>query len=126
MAKVVATYSEERVDQLLDQGMLDKATRRKLASFLEQIEVAIFTANREIIHRAIPDLDRDSFVHFAVSVAEARASYAKIGLELTRKGQVPPKADLGRLRDARETYEELMHAFEATHRLIKRGYSSIA
>ena len=126
MAKVVGVYTEEKVDQLLDQGMLDKATRRKLASFLEQIEVAVFTANREIIHRAIPDLDRDRFVHFAVSVAEARAGYAKLALDLTKNGRVPPKADLDRLKDARESYEELMHAFEATHRLIKRGYSSIA
>ncbi len=126
MAKVVASYSEEKVDQLLDQGMLDKATRRKLAAFLEQVEVAIFTANREVIHRAIPDLDRDSFVRFAVSVAEARASYAKLALALTHNGQVPSKADLDRLKAARETYEELTHAFEATHRLIKRGYSSIA
>lgn len=126
MAKVVGVFNEEKVDHLLDQGMLDKATRRKLASFLEQIEVAVFTANREIIHRAIPGLDRDSFVRFAVAVAEARASYAKLGLELTRKGQIPPKADLDRLREARETYEELLHAFEATHRLIKRGYSSVA
>ena len=126
MAKVVGVYTEEKVDQLLDQGMLDKATRRKLASFLEQIEVAVFTANREIIHRAIPDLDRDRFVHFAVSVAEARAGYAKLALDLTKNGRVPPKADLDRLKDARESYEELMHAFEATHRLIKRGYSSAA
>lgn len=126
MSKVVASYNEEKVDQLLDQGMLDKAARRKLAIFLEQVEVAIFTANREVIHRAIPDLDRDSFVRFAVSVAEARASYASLALELTHKGQVPPKSDLERLKAARETYEELMHAFEATHRLIKRGYTSIA
>lgn len=125
MVKVVGVFSDEKVDHLLDQGMLDKSTRRKLASFLEQIEVAIFSANREIIHRAIPGLDRDSFVRFAVAVAEARASYAKLGLELTRKGQIPRKADLDRLREARETYEELVHAFEATHRLIKRGYSSI-
>jgi hypothetical protein len=126
MARVVGVYNEEKVDQLLDQGMLDKATRRKLASFLELIDVAVFTANREIIHRAIPDLDRDRFVHFAVSVAEARAGYAKLALDLTKNGRVPPKADLARLRDARESYEELMHAFEATHRLIKRGYSSVA
>ena len=126
MVKVVGVFNEEKVDHLLDQGMLDKSARRKLASFLEQIEVAVFTANREIIHRAIPGLDRDSFVRFAMAVAEARASYAKLGLELTRKGHIPPQADLDRLKEARETYEELMHAFEATHRLIKRGYSSIA
>lgn len=125
MAKIAGVYNDEKVDHILDQGMLDKGTRRKLASFLEQIEVAVFTANREIIHRAIPDLDRDRFVHFAVSVAEARADYAKLALELTKNGRVPPKADLDRLKNARETYEELLHAFEATHRLIKRGYTSV-
>lgn len=126
MAKIVGAFSEDKVDHLVDQDLLDKGARRKLASFLEQIEVAVFTANREIIHRAIPDLDRDRFVHFAVSVAEARAAYAKLALDLTKNGQVPAKADLERLKAARETYEELLHAFEATNRLIKRGYSSIA
>ena len=126
MAKVVGIYNEDKVDHLVDQDLLDKNSRRKLARFLEEIEVAIFTANREIIHRAIPGLDRDSFVRFAIVVAEARAAYVKLGLELSKKGHAPPEADLGRLRDARATYEELMHAFEATHRLIKRGYSTIA
>jgi len=126
MAKVIGTFNDEKVDHLLDQGLLDKTTRRKLASFLEQIEVAIFSANREIIHRAIPELDRDSFVRFAVVVAEARAAYVKLALQMSKKGHAPPAEDLHHLHAARETYEELMHAFEATHRLIKRGYSSVA
>lgn len=125
MAKVIGVYTDEKADQLLDQGMLDKNARRKLASFLEQIDVAIFGANQEIIHRAIPDLDRDSFVRFAVVVAEARAAYAKLALAMTRHGKIPSRDELDSLKAAREAYEELMHAFDATHRLIKRGYTKI-
>ena len=126
MAKVVGVFSDEKVDHLVDSDQLDKGGRRKLARFLEEIEMAIFTANREIIHKASPGLDRDSFVRFAIVVAEARASYAKIALELARKAHAPEEEDLVRLRDARIVYDELMHAFDATHRLIKRGYTNIA
>jgi hypothetical protein len=126
MGKIVGVFEEDKVDRLVDQALLDKTSRRRLARFLEQIEVAIFAANREIIHRAIPGLDRDSFVRFAVVVAEARAAYVKLGLELSKKGHAPPAEELARLREARETYEELLHAFEATHRIIKRGYSAVA
>ena len=126
MSKVLGVFNEEKIDHLLDQGLIDRDSRRKLAKFLEQIEVAIFQANREVIQRAIPGLNRDSFVRFAIVVAEARAAYVKLALELTKKGHQPPAEDATRLRAARENYEELMHAFDATYRLIKRGYSTIA
>lgn len=125
MSKVIGMFTEDKVDKLLDQGMLDKEARRRLASFLEQIDVAIFSANREIIHKSIPDLNRDSFIRFAVIVAEARANYVRLALELAKKGH-PGEADVARLRAAREAFDELTHAFEATHRLIKRGYTGIA
>jgi len=125
MAKVVGVYNEEKVDRLIGQDLLDRNARRKLAGFLEQIEVAIFTANREVIHRAVPELDREAFVRLAVVVAEARASYIKLALELCKQGHVPPAARLGDLKAARETYDELSHAFEAMQRVVKRGYSSI-
>lgn len=125
MSKVIGAYNEERVDHLIGQDLLDKAARRKLTSFLEQIEVAIFTANREVIHNAIPELDRDNFVRFAVVVAEARASYVKLALEVGKRGHLPAAEELQHLRAARETYDELTHAFEAMHRVIKRGYSSV-
>lgn len=126
MAKVVGVYRRDKVDRLVDQDMLDKEARRNLARFLQEIEVAVFAANREIIQRAIPGLNRDSFVRFAVVVAEARAAYVKLGLEMSKKGHAPPPADLARLREARANYEELLHAFESTQRLIERGYSSVA
>ena len=124
MSKVVGAFNEEKVDKLLDQGMLDKDARRRLASFLEQVDVAIYSANREIMHKAIPGLTRESFIRFAVVVAEARAGYIKLALELAKKGH-PNESEVQKLKAAREAFDELTHAFEATHRLIKRGYSDI-
>ena len=37
----------------------------------------------------------------------------------------PSAADIARLKAARETNDELLHAFEAAHRLIERGYTDI-
>jgi hypothetical protein len=124
MSKVIGVFNEDKVEKLLDQGMLDKDARRRLASFLEQVDVAIFSANREIMHKAVPALSRESFIRFAVVVAEARAAYIKLALDLSKKGH-PSDADVQRLKIAREAFDELTHAFEATHRLIKRGYSDI-
>ena len=124
MSKVIGVFNEDKVEKLLDQGMLDKEARRRLASFLEQIDVAIYSANREIIHKAIPGLNRESFIRFAVIVAEARAGYIRLALDLAKHGH-PSEEDVKRLRAAREAFDELTHAFEATHRLIKRGYTGI-
>jgi len=124
MSKVIGVFNEDKVEKLLDQSMLDKEARRRLASFLEQIDVAIYSANREIIHKAIPGLNRESFIRFAVIVAEARAGYIRLALDLAKQGH-PSEEDVKRLRAAREAFDELTHAFEATHRLIKRGYTGI-
>lgn len=125
MSKVIGVFNDDKVDKLLDQGMLDKEARRRLASFLEQVDVAIYSANREIMHKAIPGLTRESFIRFAVVVAEARAAYIKLAIDLSKKGH-PSEAEVQKLKAAREAFDELTHAFEATHRLIKRGYTSIA
>ena len=124
MSKVIGVFNDDKVDKLLDQGMLDKEARRRLAQFLEQVDVAIYQANREIMHKAIPGLTRDSFIRFAVAVAEARADYISLALELAKKGH-PSEAEVQKLKVARESFDELTHAFEATHRLIKRGYTNI-
>ena len=122
--KIVGFGKDNKVDHLVTKDMLDREVTRKLQKFLEEIEMAIFSANREVIHRAVPELNRESFMAFAVRVAEARARYVKIALELS--GKVNPSAeDIARLKSARETNDELLHAFEATKRLIERGYTTI-
>ncbi|HLT78750.1 MAG TPA: hypothetical protein VKZ87_15310 [Ferrovibrio sp.] len=114
----------EKIDHLVSKEMLDRDTARKLQKFLEEIEMAIFNANREVIHKAVPELNRDSFMAFAHRVAEARARYIKTALELAAK-QNPSPEDIAGLKAAREANDELVYAFEATKRVIERGYTSM-
>ncbi|WP_341703885.1 hypothetical protein [Ferrovibrio sp.] len=120
--KIIGFGKDNKVDHLVSKDMLDRESARKLQKFLEEIEMGIFSANREVIRRAVPELNRESFMAFAVRVAEARARYVKIALELSGKAN-PSLEDIARLRAARETNDELVHAFEATKRVIERGYT---
>lgn len=122
--KIIGFSKNTKVDHLLSKDMLDREVSRKLQKFLEEIEMAIFSANREVIHKAVPELTRESFMAFAVRVAEARARYVKIALELSTKTNPSPE-DIARLKAARESNDELVHAFEATKRVIERGYTTM-
>lgn len=122
--KIIGFGKNTKVDHLLSKDMLDREVTRKLQKFLEEIEMAIFSANREVIHKAVPELTRESFMAFAVRVAEARARYIKIALELSTKTNPSPE-DIARLKAAREGNDELVHAFEATKRVIERGYTTM-
>lgn len=120
--KIVGYGKSDKVDHLVSKDMLDRDTARKLQKFLEEIEMAIFSANREVIKKAVPELNRDSFMAFAVRVAEARARYIKAALDLSAKANPSPE-DIAHLKAAREANDEMMHAFEATKRIIERGYT---
>jgi hypothetical protein len=123
--KILGYGKTDKVDHLVTKEMLDRDSHRKLQKFLEDIEMAIFSANREVMKKAVPELTRESFMAFAVRVAEARARYLKIALELSASPN-PSSEDIARLKAAREANDELLHAFEATKRVIERGYTLLA
>ncbi|WP_341913081.1 hypothetical protein [Ferrovibrio terrae] len=123
--RILGYGKTEKVDHLVSKEMLDRESARKLQKFLEEVEMAIFSANREVMKKAVPELTRDSFMAFAVRVAEARARYLKIALELATITN-PSADDIGRLKAAREANDELVQAFEATKRVIERGYTLLA
>lgn len=123
--KIIGYNKNEKIDHLVSKDMLDRDSQRKLQKFLEEIEMGIFSANREVMKKAVPELTRESFMAFAVRVAEARARYVKIALELSTLPNPAPE-DIGRLKAAREANDELLHAFEATKRIIERGYTLLA
>lgn len=125
MSKIAGFTTSHKVDQFLSKDMLDKQARRQLTQFMEQVELTVFQANKEVLRREIPNLDRDSFIRFAVQVAEARARYVKHGLEITKAGHRASAAELDQLKGLRLAYDELLAAFEATQRLIERGYANI-
>ena len=123
--KILGYGKTDKIDHLVTKEMLDRESQRKLQKFLEDVEMAIFSANREVMKKAVPELTRESFMAFAVRVAEARARYLKIALELSANSN-PSSEDIARLKAAREANDELLHAFEATKRVIERGYTLLA
>jgi hypothetical protein len=123
--RILGYSKNEKVDHLVSKDMLDRESQRKLQKFLEEIEMAIFSANREVMKKAVPELTRESFMAFAVRVAEARARYLKVALELSTNANPAPE-DISRLKAAREANDELVQAFEATKRVIERGYTILA
>jgi hypothetical protein len=124
-SKVAGTFKPRRVDHLMSDEMLDRESRRALTKFTEGLEVAIFEANREIISRKLGEVPRESFLRLAVKVAEARAEYVRLALELAKGEGLPRPADVDRLKTLRATYDELVAAFSAIERIVERGYLSL-
>ena len=60
----------------------DEELLRHQKAFLFEAEKAIRAANREIIHGALPELDRDAVYRLAVAVARLRAAYLQTALKL--------------------------------------------
>ena len=82
--------------------------------FMEEVEMAIRAANREIIGKHNPGLDRDRFFRLAVSVARVRAEYLVAALAMNWEGEPP---DIRNLEAKRAVYEEAVKAFEALERM---------
>jgi hypothetical protein len=85
--------------------------------------MALRAANREIIGKQIPELNKESFFRLAVSVAKLRADYLKAVLALNWEDD---GIDVAPVQDKRAIYEEASKAFEALERIIERGYVDIA
>ncbi|NKD77883.1 hypothetical protein HEQ60_08950 [Haematospirillum sp. H1815] len=91
--------------------------------FLDEVEISIRSANREIIHEKVPRFTRDSFFRVAVSVARLRASY--LLAVTTMDWQCASETgirDIGRLRTM---YEEAREGLVALEHAIEVGYVDI-
>jgi hypothetical protein len=102
----------------------DPALARRQQQALAFIDKAIQPINREVIHKAIPGLNRDKFIEFAAVVAELRADYLATALLyfVDQRQHTATEAGLAVLKGKRETYEEALLAYEALHRALERGY----
>lgn len=125
MVKIAGHQIGKPVDHLMSQDQLDKESQRKLAKFMEELEMATFRANQEVMAKKLPTLGIETFVRFSVKVAEARAEYISASLaEVDREGRPDPE-HMKRIQALRITYDELSKAYDATERLVERGYSKI-
>lgn len=103
----------------------DDALAQRQKQALLFIDRAIQPINREIIHKAIPGLNRDKYIEFAAVVAELRAEYLAAALAYFLEQRRTHGATADAIRDLkakRETYEEALAAYEALHRALERGY----
>jgi hypothetical protein len=103
----------------------DPAFALKRRRFLDGLERAISEANRKIIGSTLAGVGRDAldgeaFLLLAVRVAELRARYIAAGL--ASAAATPDRAAIERLAECRVAYEEMRQVFEATERVVERGY----
>lgn len=101
---------------------LDPQDLRKLHARLEQVDVATFDANRQLLARTVGRVDIKRFQRLASSAALARGHWVAAALETAEKAHTPPDADVASLARLRATYEELTEAYEALRRMVERGY----
>jgi hypothetical protein len=98
---------------------------RELAAqrqFLEQMHMAVALANREVIHRQIPNMTAETFQQLAVMVARFRANYLEAAIRLSTSTDPCDAGCLSDLKSKRELFDEGCAAFEALERAIERGY----
>jgi len=111
---------------MAEQGDADLLARQK--HFLDQLEQAIRVANRQIIHKHVPKITKDDVLKLAMTVGEIRARYLEASLKLIdrEEGVMPDASEITRLSRARETFDEVVAAFEALRRAIERGYVDVS
>ena len=95
--------------------------------FLNEIEQGIRIANREIIHKRVKPVDKDSVLAFAVTIARLRARYLEAAFQAAEQDHGEPlnQDQITQLRIHREAYEEGKTAFEALRYAIEQGYLDV-
>ena len=95
--------------------------------FLGEIEQGIRLANRDLINNAIPELNKDVILTFAVAVGRLRASYlqAAVNMSVGEEGDKLDQEFIDNLKTKREKFEEAKTGFESLVDAIEKGYMDV-
>ena len=95
--------------------------------FLGEIEQGIRVANTELIHKKIPELNKDKILTFAVAVGRLRASYLEMAVNMSvgEHGDPPDQAYIDELHRKRTMFEEAKIGFESLRDAIEKGYIDV-
>ncbi|MAF50105.1 MAG: hypothetical protein QGH73_18720 [Rhodospirillales bacterium] len=95
--------------------------------FLAEVEQGIRLANRELIHKRIPELNKDKILSFAIAVGRLRARYlaAAVNMSVNEAGESPDKDYIEDLRQKRQAYEEARVGFDALRDAMEKGYIDV-
>lgn len=110
-------------DHFEPEAALDPGAQRQMRGTLEQIDIAAYAANREIIARTLGQTDISAFQRLAVAAAQARATWVAAAVDASTKLK-PTAEDIAELAHLRAAFHELTEAYEAMRRLVERGYVS--
>lgn len=119
--KVAGYAPVGKKEGLLTPEMADSAERQRVRHFLDSMQTAILEANCLVMSQTLQGLNRDTLLRMAVRVAELRADYIRLGMDVASR-QHPDAEALLDLKRRREAYQEMAQAFEAAERVIERGY----
>jgi hypothetical protein len=119
MKRYLNTVAERRGFRGHDDDPKELAARHR---FVEQLDMSVAIANREVIHKQIPNLTRETFQQLAVMVARFRAQYLEAAIRLSNADDFCDECCLADLKQKRDLYDQGCAAFEALERAIERGY----
>lgn len=104
----------------------DGNTLRQQRIFLDSVEQAITSNNRDVIHAVLPRLDKATFVRMAKSVAQSRVKYIAAAAGFLSSGEGLSPQQTVQLELLRKQFEEARVGFDAVKRAISRGYIDVA
>lgn len=118
----IMTSSTRRVGDHFEPSDADPQVQRRLRGYLEQIDYTAFASNRAVLGATIPHADAERFQRLAVAAATARGRWVSEAATMTEAAATLTEAQVTRLAHLRSAYDELSAVYEATRRMVERGY----
>lgn len=116
------TSTTRRMGDHFEPSDVDPQAQRRLRGYLEQIDYTAFASNKAVLGASILHADAERFQRLAVAAATARGRWVAEAANMTENAVVLSEAQVARLALLRATYEELTAVYEATRRMVERGY----
>jgi acetyl-CoA carboxylase beta subunit len=118
----IMTSSTRRTGDHFEPNDVDPQVQRRLRGYLEQIDYTAFASNKAVLGATMGHADGERFQRLAVAAATARAKWVAEASAMADAGATLSEAQVTRLAHLRTAYEELSAAYEATRRMVERGY----
>jgi hypothetical protein len=118
----IMTSSTRRTGDHFEPSDVDPQDQRRLRGYLEQIDYTAFASNKAVLGATVAHVDGERFQRLAVVAATARAKWVAEAASMAEAGTTLSEAQVARLAHLRCAYEELSAVYEATRRMVERGY----
>jgi hypothetical protein len=90
---------------------------------MEELDIAVREANRELLSKHLPPLDHQAFFRLSVGIAKLRVAYLEALMAVDwRDPQETVFADLARRRTM---YEEAVAGYDALRHTVEKGYAPL-